>query len=136
MTTVVFTDLVGSTGLFERLGDEAASQFVTQFTGALRLVFEQHRGRVVKLLGDGLFVVFAQESDALAACCAIQQRLLERPLRPGGDGPAVQVQIGIESGEVVEIEGDCFGDTVNSAARLADLAGWRERVVAAPSPWS
>jgi hypothetical protein len=35
----------------------------------------------------------------------------------------VELQIGIDSGEVVEIEGDCFGDTVNSAARLADLAG-------------
>lgn len=123
MTTVVFADLVGSTGIFERLGDETASHFVTQITGALSKVFEQHRGRVVKLLGDGLFVVFPSESDALAACVSIQVRLHENPVRAGGEGPAVQMQMGIESGEVVEIEGDCFGDAVNSAARLADLAG-------------
>ncbi|MBA3593315.1 MAG: adenylate/guanylate cyclase domain-containing protein [Pseudomonadota bacterium] len=123
MTTVVFADLVGSTSMFERLGDETASRFVTQLVGALSQVFEQHSGRVVKLLGDGLFVVFPQEGDALAACISIQKRFLEKPIRPGGSGAPVQMQMGIESGEVAEIDGDCFGDTVNSAARLADLAG-------------
>jgi adenylate cyclase len=123
VTTVVFADLVGSTGIFERLGDETAGRFVTQLTGALSKTFEQHNGRVVKLLGDGLFVVFPDEGDALAACIAIQKRLQEKPVHPGGTGKPVQMQMGIEAGEVVEIDGDCYGDAVNSAARLADLAG-------------
>ncbi|GAB3761003.1 hypothetical protein GCM10028796_10540 [Ramlibacter monticola] len=123
MPTVVFADLVGSTGIFERLGDETAGRFVTQFTTALAKVCEQHRGRVVKLLGDGLFVVFGGEEDAVTACIAIQERLQEKPVRPGGTGRPVQMQMGIEAGEVVEIDGDCYGDAVNSAARLADLAG-------------
>lgn len=123
MATVVFADLVGSTGLFERLGDATASRFLTQLTGALSKTFEQHRGRVVKLLGDGLFVVFPSEGDALAACIAIQKRLQEKPVYPSRDSAPIQMQMGVEAGEVVEIEGDCFGDAVNSAARLADLAG-------------
>ncbi|HET8746623.1 MAG TPA: adenylate/guanylate cyclase domain-containing protein [Ramlibacter sp.] len=123
MASVVFADLVGSTGIFERLGDETAGRFVTQFTAALAKIFEQHHGRVVKLLGDGLFVVFTQEEQAVTACIGIQERLQREPVRPGGIGRPVQMQMGIESGEVVEIEGDCFGDAVNSAARLADLAG-------------
>src|SRR3954454_21147450 len=123
MASVVFADLVGSTGIFERLGDETAGRFVTQLTTALAKIFEQHNGRVVKLLGDGLFVVFPQEVQALTACIAIQERLLQTPVRPGGTGNPVQMQMGIESGEVVEIDGDCYGDAVNSAARLADLAG-------------
>lgn len=123
MASVVFADLVGSTGIFERLGDETAGRFVTQLTTALAKIFEQHNGRVVKLLGDGLFTVFAQEEQALVACIAIQERLQQKPVRPGGMGNPVQMQMGIESGEVVEIEGDCYGDAVNSAARLADLAG-------------
>ncbi|AEG92875.1 adenylate/guanylate cyclase domain-containing protein [Ramlibacter tataouinensis] len=123
MATVVFADLVGSIGIFERLGDETAGRFVTQLTTALSKTFEQHRGRVVKLLGDGLFVVFPQERDALEACVAIQKRLIDKPVYPGGTGSPVQMQMGLESGEVVEIEGDCYGDAVNSAARLADLAG-------------
>lgn len=123
MASVVFADLVGSTGIFERLGDETAGRFVTQLTTALAKIFEQHNGRVVKLLGDGLFVVFPEESQALTACIAIQERLLQKPVRPAGLGRPVQMQMGIESGEVVEIQGDCYGDAVNSAARLADLAG-------------
>ena len=109
--------------MFERLGDATASRFVTQLISVLGRTFEQHRGRVVKLLGDGLFVVFPSEGDALAACVSIQKRLQEKPVRPAGTGTPVQFQMGIDSGEVVEIDGDCFGDTVNSAARLADLAG-------------
>jgi adenylate cyclase len=121
--TVVFADLVGSTGIFARLGDETAGRFVTQLTGALSKTFEQHSGRVVKLLGDGLFVVFPAEGDAVAACVAIQKRLQDKPVYPGSSGSPVQMQMGIESGEVVDIDGDCYGDAVNSAARLADLAG-------------
>jgi adenylate cyclase len=123
VATVVFADLVGSTGIFERLGDETAGRFVTQLTTALSRTFEQHSGRVVKLLGDGLFVVFPAEADAIAACVAIQERLADKPVYPGGSGHAVQMQMGVEAGEVVEIDGDCYGDAVNSAARLADLAG-------------
>ena len=123
MTTVVFADLVGSTSLYERLGDAAASAFVMQLIQQLQLAFELHQGRVVKLLGDGLFVVFQGGGDALAACVSIQKNLADKPMLPSGVGSPVQVQIGMDSGEVVEINGDCFGDTVNSAARLADLAG-------------
>jgi len=123
VATVVFADLVGSTGIFERLGDETAGRFVTQLTTALARTFEQHSGRVVKLLGDGIFTVFQSDSNAIAACVEIQTRLEEKPVHPGGTGTAVQMQMGVESGEVVEIEGDCYGDAVNSAARLADLAG-------------
>ncbi len=135
MTTVVFADLVGSTSLYERLGDAAASRFVTQLIGLLSEVFKQHQGRVVKLLGDGLFVVFLREGDALAACINIQKRLQDNPIQPGGRGAAVQMQIGMDSGDVIEIDGDCFGDTVNSAARLADLAGGGQ-ILATQNVWA
>lgn len=109
--------------MFERLGDEAASRFVTQFTGMLGELFAQHQGRVVKLLGDGLFVVFDDNTRAVEACMHVQNHLQAQRILAGGSGAPVQLQIGIEAGEVVVIDGDCFGDTVNSAARLADLAG-------------
>src|SRR5687768_14737085 len=102
MATVVFADLVGSTGIFERLGDETAGRFVTQLTTELARTFESHNGRVVKLLGDGLFTVFPSEADALSACIAIQKHLIDSPARPGGTGQPVQMQMGVESGEVVE----------------------------------
>lgn len=123
MVTAVFSDLVESAGIFERLGDVSAGHLVTHMTGALAATFEQYDGRVVKLLGDGLFVVFSAECDALAACVAIQKSFHENPVYPGGAKDPVRVRMGVESGEVVEINGDCYGDAVNSAARLADLAG-------------
>lgn len=123
MTTVVFADLVGSTSMFGRLGDETASRFVTQLVGMLSKIFEQHNGRVVKVLGDGLFVTFQNEGEALAACVQVQNHFHENSILAGGSGAPVEMQIGMEAGDVVEIDGDCFGDTVNSAARLADLAG-------------
>jgi len=123
MATVVFADVSGSTGMFQRLGDHTATRLVTDLVASLRGMFESHHGRVVKLLGDGLFVVFPREVDALAACVAIQRHMMAEPVRPEQSGGAVQMQMGIASGEVVEIDGDVFGDTVNSAARLADLAG-------------
>jgi adenylate cyclase len=140
MATVVFCDLVGSTGLFERLGDAAASQVVTQLNLALSHAVSKFEGRVVKTLGDGIFAVFAREEDAISACCQIQHELHERPLMLFADESSakiamtsgtfrslsIQLQIGIESGEVVEINGDCYGDAVNSASRLADLAGARQ----------
>ena len=123
MLTVVFADIVGSTGLFEKLGDAKASQLMTRLTGVLGQVFEQHQGRVVKLLGDGVFAVFPDAGSAITACVTLQSRFSTNPVIPdGGDSP-IQMQMGAECGEVVEIEGDCFGDAVNSAARLADLAG-------------
>ncbi len=133
MRTVVFADLVSSTSLYESLGDAEASRFVSLLIGRLSKTCESHRGRVVKLLGDGLFVIFPGEANALAACVAIQQDLQENPVYPHAASPtgsmamtavtAVEMQLGMESGEVVEIDGDCFGDAVNTAARLADLAG-------------
>jgi adenylate cyclase len=137
MPTVVFCDLVGSTGLFEKLGDATASHLVTQLTNAMSRAVEQFEGRVVKTLGDGIFAVFPQEEHAVNACSAIQTELQDRPLMLFADEKMavssgtfrslrIELQIGIESGEVVEINGDCYGDAVNSAARLADLAGARQ----------
>ena len=135
MTAVVFADLVDSTAMFQRLGDEAATRFLGELVGMMSQVFEQQQGRVVKLLGDGVLAVFAQPGNALAACIGIQKRLLDRPMVPGGTGAPAQVQMGVESGEVVELDGDCFGDAVNSAARLADLAG-AAQILTTRNVWS
>ena len=123
MPTVVFADVVGSTGLFEQMGDANASRLMTRLTGMLGKVFGQHQGRVVKLLGDGVFAAFPEPSSATTACVTLQSRFQTEPIIPGGASAPIQMQMGVESGELVEIDGDCFGDAVNSAARLAGLAG-------------
>lgn len=135
MLTVVFADIVGSTGLFEKLGDANASQLMAQLTGVLGKVFEEHQGRVVKLLGDGVFAVFPDAGSAITSCVMLQTRFKTDPVIPiGGDRP-IQMQIGAECGEVIEIDGDCFGDAVNSAARLSDLAG-ADQILVTQSVWN
>ena len=52
MSSVATANLVGITGIFERLGDVTAGRLVTQLTTALGKIFVQHNGRVVMLLGD------------------------------------------------------------------------------------
>ena len=135
MPTVVFADVVGSTGLFEKLGDANASQLMTALTSELGKVFEQHQGRVVKLLGDGVFAVFPDAGRAITACVTLQSRFKADPIIPQGGDHAIQMQMGVESGELVEIDGDCFGDAVNSAARLADLAG-ADQILTTQSVWN
>ena len=134
MLTVVFADIVGSTGLFEKLGDANASRLMAQLTGVLGKVFEQHQGRVVKLMGDGVFAVFPDAGSAIAACVNLQLGFRTNPVVPVPGGRPIQMQMGAACGDVVEVDGDCFGDAVNSAARLADLAG-ADQILTTQSVW-
>ncbi len=121
-STVVFADLTGSTRVFEAMGNARATETVTRLIQWIGGVCEAHGGRVVKSLGDGIFAIFSNGAAATSAVLEMQRnhqkRLLSWP-------PALrmELQIGVASGEVVEVDGDCYGDAVNLASRLSDLAG-------------
>lgn len=120
--TVVFADLTDSTAFFETLGNEKATAAVTRLTQWIGEVCEAHSGRVVKKLGDGVLAVFEQAVDATDAVVQMQRghRLrLEKwpaPIR-------MAIKAGVACGDVVVVDGDCYGDAVNVAARLSDLSG-------------
>ena len=120
--TVVFADLTGSTRVFEAIGNARATETVTRLIQWIGGVCESHGGRVVKSLGDGVFAIFASGANATRAVLELQRNHQKRlqtwpaPLR-------MELQIGVASGEVVEVDGDCYGDAVNLASRLSDLAG-------------
>ena len=121
-TTVVFTDLTGSTGLFESLGNSKATETVTKLNRWIGEVVEAHEGQVVKNLGDGVLSAFADPADALAAALEVQRGHQIRLTR----WPAslrTEIKIGIASGEILMVDGDCYGDAVNVAARLSDMCG-------------
>lgn len=124
-TTVVFADLAGSTALFEALGNEQAAALVTRLTRGIGACVQEHGGRVVKKLGDGVLGVFAQPGEAVAASVALM-REHHQWLHFQPEALRVEIHVGLASGEVVEVEGDCYGDAVNVAARLCDLAGGAE----------
>lgn len=120
--TVVFADLTGSTGVFESLGNARATQAITRLTHWIGTVCAARGGRVVKYLGDGVLMVFPQNSAAVDAATEMQRVHSERI----GNWPEklqMRLQIGLARGKVVEQDGDCFGDAVNVASRLSDLSG-------------
>ena len=121
-TTVVFTDLYGSTSVFEALGNAKATLAVTQVTTWIAKVVESHGGRVVKMLGDGVLALFADSASAINAVVEIQRRHQKRmTLVPPAQ--RMPIRIGVASGDVELLAGDCYGDAVNIAARLSDLSG-------------
>lgn len=121
-TTVVFTDLIGSTAVFENLGNARATQAVTQHTRQIRGIFEAHGGRVVKTLGDGVLAVFADAQAAIQAVVAMQRAQQKNVLHlPAAE--RMPIRVGVATGAVEVVDNDCYGDAVNVAARLNDLAG-------------
>ncbi|MEI8028348.1 MAG: adenylate/guanylate cyclase domain-containing protein [Comamonadaceae bacterium] len=121
-STVVFTDLFGSTSVFEALGNAQATQAVTQVTTWIAKTIESHGGRVVKMLGDGVLALFLDNPSAINAVVEVQRKHQQRM----GQIPAANrmpIRIGVASGDVEIVAGDCYGDAVNVAARLSDLSG-------------
>lgn len=114
--TLMFTDIVESTALSARIGDDAWLPLISRHFELLSSVVERQGGSVVKTLGDGGMFVFNSGADALSAAAAIQ-RTLE------SDQPELQIRIGIHTGDVRSDEGDYLGLAVNKAARVAAAAG-------------
>jgi len=119
---VLFADICGSTGLFEQLGDQRAQPLVDGVLEAMARVVELNGGRVVKRLGDAVLAAFDQAGACLAAAEEIHSRL---PGSVAWDGniPPLALHSGLHWGRVIPVENDIYGDAVNVAARLAELAG-------------
>lgn len=127
--TVLFADLRGSTGLFETLGNAEAASVVTQSVALMTQIIGGCGGVVVKTLGDGLMAVFEQRQGGIDAADEMHEsleRIVADTPRGGSRLPALKLQVAMAYGEVVELNGDCFGDAVNVAARLLDRAGDKE----------
>jgi adenylate cyclase len=132
--TVLFADLRGSTSLFERLGNAEATSVITHTVNSLGAVVRERRGQVIKTLGDGLMAVFEEPGPGLQAALLMHEaleRLVERGSAHGASAGlrALRLQVALARGEIVEMNGDCFGDAVNVAARLLDHAGDNETLV-------
>ncbi len=114
MQTFLFTDIEGSTRLWEEHGDAMAAALARHdeiLTGAV----DEAGGSVLKTTGDGLIAVFDSVSDSLSAALDSQRALEEEPW--GTTGP-LRVRMGIHSGDTESREGDFFGPAMNRAARI------------------
>ena len=125
--TVLFADLRGSTSLYETVGNAAAAQVVTAQVASIAEAVARCGGRVVKTLGDGLMAVFDTPAQGVQAAHAMH----DAPVRSPGAAAPLKLQVALAVGEVVFVDGDCFGDAVNVAARLLDHTDDNETLVTA-----
>jgi len=109
----------GSTKLYEMVGDKAAHAAIDLCVKLFSALTEQHGGRVIKTIGDEVMAIFPEARQAARAAVDIQLGVSE--MAPV-DKVRLGVRVGMHHGAVVEREGDVFGDTVNLAARLTEMA--------------
>lgn len=124
---VLFTDIVGSTELHDRLGDDTAMEVLEAHDAIVRGCLASSGGREVKHTGDGIMASFASPASAVRCAREIQLALLRRREEQPDDPLAVR--IGAAAGEPVERNQDLFGSTVQLAARLCAQAAPGEALV-------
>ncbi|MBI4518715.1 MAG: AAA family ATPase [Deltaproteobacteria bacterium] len=118
--TVLSTDLVGSTLLNQRLGDEAATAVERELAALAQEQVDKQRGVVIKDTGDGLMVAF-QSARRAVVCAQDIQRAIARRNRNRPDS-AVQLRVGLHTGEVLSEDGGLHGETLIVAKRIESVA--------------
>lgn len=119
---VMFADVCGSSSLYKELGNHAAEFKIRQLLQSATVLIAKHKGLLVKTIGDEVMACFDSPSHGLSAATAIQRLTLEGSL---------QLRIGLCFGEVIEADGDLFGETVNDAAFVAKVARAEEIILTA-----
>lgn len=114
--SVVFTDLVGSTELISRVGPGRAEAIRWAYFGALRRAVDRYSGREVKNLGDGLMVVFASASDAVASAVAMGREI--DAYNRKSEAERLAIRVGVSGGNAGRDGDDYFGVPVVQTARL------------------
>lgn len=122
---IVFTDLVDFSTWALDAGDDQVLELIRDVAEAIEPPVAEHRGRVVKRLGDGMMAVFTDPADGLAAVVEARRRLAS--VQVGGYLP--QMRAGMHFGRPRRISGDYLGVDVNIAARVAGEAGADELLV-------
>ena len=122
--TFLFTDLKGSTELYERVGDLAAFDLVRQHFHVLNEIVGAEAGAVVKTIGDAVMAIFPTPDRAVAAALRMREAMQRLNAQRGGDD--LLLKIGIHEGPCLAVtlndRQDYFGQTVNIAARVQNLA--------------
>lgn len=122
LATLLFTDIVDSTGLAERLLDTEWTTLMTRHRAIVRQALAECQGREIDCAGDGFFAAFDRPSLAIASAARIRDAL---------HGLGLEVRAGVHTGECEAVEGRINGVSVHVAARIAATATAGEILVSA-----
>jgi len=125
---ILFADVVGSTRLFEELGDEAARDIIAICLGVMRRATEQHGGRVIKTMGDEIMATFDDCDGAMDAAVQMQTEITAHPGLTV-DRQQVSIRIGAHVGPVVVEERDVYGAAVHTANRMTSQAKAQQIII-------
>ena len=120
---VMFSDVAGSTALYDKFGDTKAKAIIGNCINLMADITKRHKGIVIKTIGDEIMSRFPTAEDGVSACCSIQEAV---SILTGPDDEPMAVRIGIHAGEAILDDNDVFGDAVNVAARMAGIAKARQ----------
>ncbi|HXX42521.1 MAG TPA: nickel-binding protein [Chthoniobacterales bacterium] len=118
--TILFTDIVGSTSLTQRIGDEAAMEILYIHDKIVRDALGELGGREIKHLGDGIMASFVSAASAVKCATRVQRDVTKHGTE--NVERSIKVRVGVAAGEPVERHDDLFGCTVQLAARLCSHA--------------
>lgn len=113
LAAIMFTDIIGYTALMGK-DEQRALEILYKNRDIQKPFIKKHGGRYVKEIGDGILAIFPTASKAVFCAKEIQQQLK--------DDPTLKVRIGIHLGEIVVSHKDVFGDGVNIASRIENIA--------------
>jgi class 3 adenylate cyclase len=120
LATVLFSDIVGSTAMVQRLGDHAWANLLREHNVRIRAAIDRFRGREIGSAGDGFLALFDGAAKAVRAGALMDPTVAELGLR---------VRVGLHTSEVEIVGGQARGVAVHAAARVAALAGPGEVLV-------
>ena len=120
VVAILFTDLVGSTEVLDRLGEVAAEELRRIHFSLLRRAVVETSGTEVKSLGDGLMIAFVSPVQALECAVRMQRSIAEH--NRAQPGSMLRVRVGLHAGEALREDGDYHGTAVVVAKRLCDQA--------------
>ena len=118
---ILFADVVGSTQLYDQLGDDQAREIVGRCLEIMRAATEEHSGSVIKTMGDEVMSTFPVADDAMNAAKQMQEKISANTSLRHGDGH-VAIRIGCHFGPVVQENRDIFGSAVHTANRMTSQA--------------
>ena len=118
---IVFADVVGSTRLYEQLGDDLARETVQRCLSVMKDATEDFDGTVIKTMGDEVMSTFATADDAINASAQMQQRITDNPSF-NEEGVHVAIRVGCHFGSVTIENRDIFGAAVHTANRMTSQA--------------
>src|SRR5881398_2847028 len=121
LAAIMFTDMVGYSALSQR-DDKLALELLEEHRRLLRELFPRFNGTEIKTIGDAFLVEFGSALEAAQCAIEIQRTLAKRNHDVTRDR-RIELKIGIHIGDVVHRDGDVYGDGVNIASRIEQLAG-------------